>query len=351
LISIVRAIGRSCYFSDVDGNVREARGVEHQPHAAGESFMAWSTVHTLIASAALAFIGCGPTTVVAAQTTQQQQLKPVDKGYAEAAEGLRVYYEIYGRGEPIVVMAGGFGNTTSMAQTIGPLSRQRQVIGIDLEGHGRTALRKTPMSHERNGDDVAAVLRHLKIAKADVAGYSHGGDAAIRMAIQHPEMVRNLIVIATAAERDGWYPENLQGMEAVSSAQAKQMQQTPLYQQYYAPVAPHPEQFPQLLDRMGELMRKDYDWRPEIRNLRVPTLLVFADHDGVSMRHIAEFFALFDGGVRDAGWGDKPKYARARLAIVPGYTHYNLGMGPDVARVIEEYLRHPTSRATQFAPE
>jgi pimeloyl-ACP methyl ester carboxylesterase len=242
---------------------------------------------------------------------------PASKGYAQAAEGLRVYYEIHGKGEPIVVMAGGFGDISSMAQVIGPLSRERQVIGIDLEGHGRTALRKTAMSHERNGNDVAAVLRHLKIAKADVGGYSHGGDAAIRMAIQHPEMVRNLIVISTAAERDGWYPE----------------------------------QFPMVLDRMGALMKKDYDWRAEIKNLRVPTLLLFADHDAVSMKHIAEFFALFDGGVRDAGWEGEPKYARARLAIVPGYTHYNFGMGPDVARVIEGYLEKPTSKATQFTPE
>ena len=210
-----------------------------------------------VAGAALALISFVPGTA-AAQT---------NKGYADAAEGLKVYYEIYGKGEPIVVLAGGLGDISSMAQTIAPLSRERQVIGIELEGHGRTALRKTPMSHERNGDDVAAVLQHLKIAKADVAGYSHGGDAAIRMAIQHPEMVRNLIVISTAAERDGWYPEVLKGMEAVSSAQAEQMKQTPLYQRYAA-VAPHPEQFPLLLDRMGELMRKDYDWRAEIAKLR-----------------------------------------------------------------------------------
>jgi pimeloyl-ACP methyl ester carboxylesterase len=272
------------------------------------------------------------------------------KGYAEAAEGLRVYYEIHGKGEPIVVLAGGFGDISSMAQTITPLSRKRQVIGIELEGHGHTALRSTPMSHERNGDDVAAVLRHLRIGKADVAGYSHGGDAAIRMAIQHPEAVRNLIVISTAAERDGWYPEVLKGMEAVSSAQAEQMKQSPMYQRWYAPVAPHPEQFPQLLDRVGELMKKDYDWRREIAKLPMPVLLVFADHDAVSMRHIAEFFALFDGGVRDAGWEGKPRYARARLAIVPGYTHYNFGMGPDIARVIEAYLEKPTSSATQFTP-
>lgn len=278
-----------------------------------------------------------------------QAPRPTSSGYADAVEGLRVYYEVFGSGEPVVLMPGAFGDSSSMAQVISPLSRERQVISIDLEGHGHTALRDTPMSHERNGDDVAAVLHHLKIGKADVAGYSHGGDAAIRMAIQHPEMVRNLIVISTAAERDGWYPEGLRAMEAFSAAQAPQMQQTPLYRRY-AEVAPHPEQFPLLLDRMGELMRKDYDWRAEIANLRVSTLLLFADHDAVSMRHIAEFFALFDGGVRDAGWEDKPRYARARLAIVPGYTHYNFGQGPDMARVIEAYLDQPTSSATQFSP-
>ena len=83
----------------------------------------------------------------------------------------------------------------------------------------------------------------------------------------------------------------------------------------------------------------------------MPTLLLFADHDAVSMRHIAEFFALFDGGVRDAGWEGKPKYARARLAIVPGYTHYNFGQGPDMARVIEAYLDQPTSRPRSSRPD
>lgn len=308
-----------------------------------------STAQALLAGASFALMACSAVAKEDAQMSTQQQLTPTSTGYAAAAEGLRVYYEIYGNGEPIVVLAGGLMDISTMAQTIGPLSRGRQVIGVDLEGHGRTALRASPMSHERNGDDVAAVLRHLKIAKADVAGYSHGGDAAIRMTIQHPEMVRNLIVISTAAARDGWYPEVLKGMEAVSSAQAAPMRQTPIYQRYAA-VAPHPDQFPVLLDRMGELMKKNYDWRPEIANLRVPTLLLFADHDAVSMRHIAEFFALFGGGVRDAGWQDKPQYARARLAIVPGYTHYNFGQGPDIARVIEAYLERPTSSATQFTP-
>jgi pimeloyl-ACP methyl ester carboxylesterase len=307
----------------------------------------------LLASIAFLSLAAPPPQSASSQTEETidtESLKPATTGYAESAEGLRVYYEVYGQGEPIVVMAGGLMDISTMAQTIGPLSRHRQVIGIDLEGHGRTALRNTPMSHERNGDDVAAVLKHLDIAKADVAGYSHGGDAAIRMAIQHPDMVRNLIVISTAAERDGWFPEGWEGMEAVSSAMADQMKQTPIYTRY-AEVAPNPEQFPLLLDRMGELMRKDYDWREEIAKLPMPTLLLFTDHDAVSMKHIAEFFALFGGGVQDPGWDDTPEYSRARLAIVPGYTHYNFGQGPDIARVIEGYLTHPTSKATQFSPE
>lgn len=281
---------------------------------------------------------------------QTGAITPARSGYADAAEGLKVHYEIYGEGDPIVVMAGGFGDASSMMEVIRPLSRTRQVIGIDLEGHGHTALRRTPMSHERNGDDVAAVLRHLNIPKADIAGYSHGGDAAIRMAIQHPDMVRNLIVISTAAERDGWHPELLPAMASISSAQLPQFKQTPFYKRYVT-VAPHPDQFGLLMDRMGELMKKDYDWRPEIAKLRMPTLLLFADHDAVSMKHIAEFFALFGGGIRDPGYVGEPRYARARLAIVPGYTHYNFGMGPDIARVVENYLTHPTSKATQFSPE
>ena len=303
----------------------------------------WITLTALLACSATSGDTERPEEVV------QQLPKPASSGFADAAEGIRVHYEVFGQGEPIVVMAGGFGDSASMVQVIGPLARERQAIAIDLEGHGRTPLRQTPMSHEKNGDDVAAVLRHLKIHRADIAGYSHGGDAAIRMAIQHPEMVRNLIVISTAAKRDGWYSEVLKGMESVGASQAEQMRRTPLGKRY-TEVAPHPEQFPLVLDRMGELMKKDYDWRDEIARLQVPTLLLFADHDAVSTRHIAEFFALFGGGVQDAGWIGEPTMSRARLAIVPGYSHYNFGQSPDIARLIESYLEQPTSTATQFSP-
>lgn len=277
--------------------------------------------------------------------TTVQEIRPTSSGYAEAAGGLEIYYEVYGEGEPIVVLAGGLMPISTTAQITGPLSETRQVIAIDLEGHGRTALRESPLSPERNGDDVAAVLRHLGIAEADVAGYSYGGAAAIWMAIRHPEMVRNLIVIATGFASEGWYPETQEGRSALGASLAEPLMATPIFEGYG-----HPEQFPLFLDRVGELIRKDWDWREEIRALPMPVLLVFADHDSVSMQHIAEFFALFGGGVREPGVID-PQFSRARLAIIPGYSHYNLVQAPEVAQVIERFLTQPTSPATQFEPE
>lgn len=277
--------------------------------------------------------------------TTVQEMRPTSSGYAEAAEGLEIYYEVYGEGDPIVVLAGGLMPIKTTAQITGPLSETRQVIAIDLEGHGRTNLRDTPMTPERNGDDVAAVLRHLGIAEADIAGYSHGGAAAIWMAVRHPEIVRNLIVIATGFAREGWYPETLEGLSAVGASLAEPLKATPVFEGYG-----HPEQFPLFLDRMGELIRKDWDWSEEIRALPMPALLIFADHDSYSMQHIAEFFAFFGGGIREPGVID-PQFSRARLAIIPGYTHYNLGQAPEVAQVIERFLTQPTSPATQFEPE
>lgn len=300
----------------------------------------------LLRSALIAVsLALSPSLAEAQQGESSMQTPEVkSSGYAQAAEGLRIYYEVYGEGEPIVVLAGGLMPIKTTSQITGPLSRNRQVIAIDLEGHGRTGLRDTPMTHERNGDDIAAVLRHLGIPKADVAGYSHGGDASIWMAIRHPEMVRNLIVIATAFSRDGWYPEAQEGMSAVSGKMADQMKQTPLFEDYG-----HPDQIATFLDRMGELMRADWDWREEIDALTMPVLLIFADHDSVSMQHIAEFFALFGGGIKEPGWMDT-KFSQARLAIIPGYSHYNLGQAPELTPTIERFLTQPTSKATQFTP-
>lgn len=274
----------------------------------------------------------------------QTELVPDRSDFATGKGGLAIHYEIYGSGQPIVVLAGGLMPIKTMHQLIGPLARHYQVIAIDLEGHGKTGLRDSPMSHARNGDDVATVLAHLGIEKADIAGYSHGGDAALWTAIGHPEMVRNLIIISTAFAKDGWYKVTHDGMEGVSAALAEQLKSTPIYESYG-----HPEQFPLFLDRMGELMRQNWDWREQVRTIKAPALLIFADHDSVTMPHIAEFYALFGGGLKEPGVMN-PQFSRARLAIIPGYTHYNLGQAPQLAEIIHHYLVEPTSQATMFSP-
>lgn len=232
---------------------------------------------------------------------------------------------------------------STMSNIIGPLVQPSQVIAVDLEGHGQTGLRDTPMSVARNGDDIAAVLDHLGLAKADVGGYSHGADAVLWTAIRHRDKVRNLIVIATAFAKRGWYPETQKGMSSLNGTAVESMRTTPIFQGYA-----HPDDF-LFLDRMGDLMREEWDWREEVAAIKAPTLLIFADHDSVQIDHIAEFFALFGGGTQEPGFVD-PKFSRARLAIIPGDVHYNLGQAPEVAQVIERYLTTPTSPATMFAP-
>jgi pimeloyl-ACP methyl ester carboxylesterase len=133
-------------------------------------------------------------------------------------------------------------------------------------------------------------------------------------------------------------------MSSVSGALAEQFEATPIFEGYA-----HPKDFPLFLDRMGELMAADWNRREEVRDLSVPVLLFFADHDSVSLQHIAEFFALFGGGISEPGWIE-PQFSSARLAIIPGYSHYNLGQAPEVAQVIERFLTQPTSLATMFTP-
>jgi len=168
-----------------------------------------------------------------------------------------------------------------------------------------------PRAHRRHGqadefptvgDDIAALLEHLEIPKADLVGHSFGGASAIRAAIQHPEKVRRLVVISSPYARSGWYPQAQRGMSRVGAAMAENMMQTPTGKFSKQLYRPQPERFPQFLDKMGKMMSEDYDWSAEIAKLPMPVLLVFADNDSVSQKHVAEFFALLGGGVKEPGW-------------------------------------------------
>ncbi|MCX6049047.1 MAG: alpha/beta hydrolase [Chloroflexi bacterium] len=263
----------------------------------------------------------------------------VQTGYAPV-NGLELYYEIHGAGEPLVLLHGGFGLTSMFDDELLPrLAEKRQVIAVDLQGHGRTADIDRPLRLESMGDDVAGLINHLGLAKADVIGYSMGGGTAMRTAIQHPEIVRKLVIISIPFKRNGWYPGVLAGMEQINSSSAAFLQQTPMYQTY-ASVAPKPENFPMLCDKMGDMMRRDYDWTDEVAAMKMPVLILFGDADGVPPAHAAEFFGLLGGGQRDGSW-DESGMSNSRLAILPGTTHYNIIDSPALAPAVISFLDAP----------
>jgi len=150
-------------------------------------------------------------------------------GYAPV-NGLRMYWESHGAGDmPLVLVHGGFGLTTMFGQVRDELARRRRVIAIELQGHGHTADIDRAFSWTAFGDDIAALVSHLGFASVDLMGYSLGGGASLRAAIQHPDLVRRLALVSTPFSRDGWFPEVLQAMEQIGSAGFEQMSHSPMY--------------------------------------------------------------------------------------------------------------------------
>ena len=283
------------------------------------------------------------TTLLAASALALGQTSTAPKtGYAPV-NGLNLYYEIHGAGEPLVLLHGGLGATEMFAGIMPALSQSHRVIAVDLQAHGRTADIDRPFNLDAMAGDIAALLRHLGVARADVMGYSLGGAVALRTAALYPGLVRKLVLISTAFKRDGWYPEVVAAMSQVGAAAAEPMKQSPIYKMY-ARIAPKPADWPVLLTKMGELLRQDYDWSKDVAAIKAPTLLVFGDADALRPAHIVQFFELLGGGKKDAGW-DGSGMSNARLAILPGMTHYNNFSSPLLASVVTPFLDAPMPAA------
>jgi pimeloyl-ACP methyl ester carboxylesterase len=222
------------------------------------------------------------------------------------------------------------------------LAQNRQVIGVDLQGHGRTALGDIEISLPRLGDDMAVIVKELGYKKLDAMGYSLGGGVAFRFAVQHPDLVRRLVLVSAGFAQNGFYPEMLPMQSQVSAAMADAMKDTPMYQSYVA-VAPHPEDFPKLLDRMGALMRLPYDWSEDVKKLSMPTMIIFGDSDMYRPEHEIQFYQLLGGGLRDAGWGGE-NMSHNRLAILPGLTHYDIFLSPTLSATALPFLNGETKQ-------
>jgi pimeloyl-ACP methyl ester carboxylesterase len=251
-----------------------------------------------------------------------------------AINGLTMYYEIQGAGAPLVLLHGGVGALEMLAPLMPIVAESRRVVAVDLQGHGRTADIDRPLRYELMADDIAALLQHLSIEQADLLGYSLGAGVALRTTFQHPELVRKLVVIAAPCKRDGWYPDVLAAIARMGPDSIQTIKKSPWYGLY-----PNVN-WPRLLTKLGDLLTRDYDWSEEVAAIKAPTMLVFADADSVRITHIAEFYALLGGGQKDAGWDGSGRPPN-QLAVLPGYTHYNLLSSPALAAILPGFLNEP----------
>jgi len=310
------------------------RNYEKRKHQAKTKIM--TKLITVLATVAASFVAMTVVQVAEDKPTMQTSIpKSIKSGYA-AVNGLNYYYAIYGQGEPLLLLHGGMFHTEMFGLTLTKLAQNRQVIGVDLQGHGRTALGDRQINLIDMGNDMAGVLKKIGCEKVDVFGYSMGGGVAFQFAVQHPEMVRRLVLVSTPFAQDGFYPEMLPQQAALSSAMAEQMKGTPIYKSYVA-IAPHPEDFPKLLDQMGAYMRKPYDWSAEVKKLTMPVMLIYGDSDMFRPEHEVKFYQLLGGGLKDAGW-QREHMSQNRLAILPNLTHYEIGTAPALADTALPFL-------------
>lgn len=267
--------------------------------------------------------------------TMPQTPKSTKSGHIPV-NGVNYYYAVYGKGEPLLLLHGGLGQIEMFGPNLETLAKNREVIGVDLHGHGRTDLGNRDISLIDQGADLAVLVKKLGYQKVDVLGYSLGAGVGFQLAAQNPSLVRRLVLVSAAYGTDGFYPEMLPQQAAVSSKMFEQMKGTPMYQSYAA-VAPHPEEFPKLLDKMGEYMRKSYDWSADVKKLTMPTLLIYGDSDMFRPEHMVKFYQMLGGGLKDAGW-QREHISQNRLAILPNVTHYEMGVAPQMVEAALPFL-------------
>jgi pimeloyl-ACP methyl ester carboxylesterase len=255
--------------------------------------------------------------------------------------GINLYYETHGSGRPLVLLHGGLGSGEMFGPVLPLLAERHKVVAVDLQGHGRTADIDRPIDVRLMAGDIAALIDHLGLATPDLVGYSLGGGVALQTAAKYPTKIRRLVLVSANSRPDAIYPEMREQQGQVNAAAVEFLKDTPMYQLYQR-VAPRPEDFPRLLDKIGAAMSKDFDFTDEIRGLHMPTLLVAADADMAPPGHYVEMFKLLDGGLRDGGWmGEgRPKGGHG-LAILPGLTHYNICTSPLLAAATLAFLDEP----------
>ncbi len=269
------------------------------------------------------------TMLLAAAASAQQ--KPTT-GYAPV-NGLKMYYEIHGSGGPVVLLHGSFMTiSNNWTGWIGELAKTRQVIAVELQGHGRTADIKRDFSYEYLADDVAALLDYLKIPSADLIGYSMGGGVAMQCAIRHPEKVRKVVSLSAVFRRDGWVKE---AVDSFPQLTADALKGSPIETEYKK-LSPTPDEFPNFVKRAIAMDLKPYDFGADkLKATKAPMFFIHGDADGVRLEHISEMFRLKG----DEIFGDMRPRSASRLAILPDTTHVTLmERMPVIVPMVNDFL-------------
>jgi pimeloyl-ACP methyl ester carboxylesterase len=265
----------------------------------------------------------------------QNNKTSIKTGYAPV-NGLKMYYEIHGEGKPLVLLHGAF-NTINMAfgMLIPELAKNRQVIAVELQGHGHTGDIDRPFSFQSMADDVAALLKFLKTDSADIFGYSMGGGVAWQLAIRHPPLVRKLVIASAVYKYEGWTPETRAILPILTP---EMFEGTPLKTEYDN-LAPDPKHWSQFVNKMKQFVSTPYDFTAEkIRAIKSPTLIITGDGDGVLPEHAVEMFRLRNGKYM-VDFGPAPV---TQLAIFPGTSHIFVMMHPEwLLSMIQPFLDAP----------
>jgi pimeloyl-ACP methyl ester carboxylesterase len=263
--------------------------------------------------------------------TASQSTIPAESGYADV-NGVKMYYEVHGKGKPIVLLHGSFMNIPmNWAHVIPSLARGRQVIVAEMQGHGRTRDVPRELSYEGMADDVSGLLKHLRIASADVLGYSMGGGVAFQVAIRHPEQVRRVVILSGVYTHDGWWPD---AEASFATMNAELFKGTPIEEQYLK-FGNDPARFPEFIKKVISVDVKHYDWSSEVKGIEAPMFIVLGDADGVRYEHALELFRAKGGGKM----GDMHGLPKSRLAILPGTTHIGMMQrGSWLVPMITEFL-------------
>ncbi|HSB02074.1 MAG TPA: alpha/beta hydrolase [Anaerolineales bacterium] len=262
--------------------------------------------------------------------------KKHDSGFV-SVNGLNMYYEIRGTGQPLVLLHGAFSAIgTSFEKLLPSLAKTRQVIAFELQAHGHTADIERPLTLEALADDVATALGQLGIERADILGYSMGAGVALHLVIRHPAVVRKLVLISVTYNMSGVHPGLMEGLGEMTP---EMMFGSPWHEEYLR-IAPRPEDFSRLFTKKTQMDRQLRDVPAEtIQAIKSPTLLVLGDSDIVRPEHAVEMFRLLGGGI----FGDTPAgLPNSQLAVLPGTSHVTVVDRADwLVPMIDTFLDAP----------